>query len=252
MASSSKASSSKKKGDVTTPMPPSRKKLSVRPVDTLDFDAVHHVHFDRSVRELGKVSGDSDALFLPASAEECSVLVNRWKHLPNSASPAFSLSRYSQPEEVNFKVVLDQDTNDMTPNTFYPSQLTTFCTTFALGAVSSGEAYQLYQALAFLQHGFARLIRGHLSKAEIHRRLLAFTGLPNFSYSLQYYQLFWHGHCNCPLVAPLLVILVCEFCEEHLTATEYADRVYNSRLRDGPGMSLKTRDRLLEDIQLRL
>ncbi|KAJ3819636.1 hypothetical protein F5880DRAFT_1509997 [Lentinula raphanica] len=155
---------------------------------------------------------------------------------------------YSQPKKVNFKAVLDQDTNDMTPNTFYPSQLTTFCTTFALGAVSSGEAYQLYQALAFLQHSFACLIRGHLSKAEIHRRLLAFTGLPNFSYSLQYYQLFWHGHCNCPLVAPLLVILICEFCEEHLMATEYADRVYNSRLRDGPGMSLKTRDRLLEDI----
>ncbi|KAJ3831178.1 hypothetical protein F5878DRAFT_647865, partial [Lentinula raphanica] len=132
--------------------------------------------------------------------------------------------------------------------TFYPSQLTSFCTTFATGAVSTGEAFQLYQALTFLQRGFSRIIRGHLAKSEIHRRLLAFTSLSNFSYSLQYYQLFWHGHSNCPLVAPLLIILICEFCEEHLSEVEYAERVYDTRIRDGPGMSLKTRDRLLEDI----
>ncbi|KAJ3764801.1 hypothetical protein FB446DRAFT_709994 [Lentinula raphanica] len=252
MASSSKGSSSKrplpKATTVSSTVPYPRKKLSVRPVDTLDFDAVHHVHFDRSVRELGKVANDSDALFLPASAEECSILVNRWKHLPNSASPAFSLRRYSHPDEVDFKALTEQDTNNQTPTTFYPPQLTSFCTTFATGSPSSSEAYQLYQALAFLQRGCSRLIRGHLAKAEIHRRLLAFTGTPNFSYSLQYYQLFWHGHRNCPLVAPLLIILICEFCEEHLTESEYAARVYDPRIRDGPGMSLKTRERLLEDI----
>ncbi|KAJ3963716.1 hypothetical protein EV361DRAFT_874616, partial [Lentinula raphanica] len=217
-ASTSKATSSKKKTAAPVPVPPARKKFSVRPVDTLDLDAVHHVHFDRSVQELGKLSGDSDALFLPASAEECSILVNRWKHLPNSASPAFSLRRYSHPDEVDFKALTEQDTNNQTPTTFYPPQLTSFCTTFATGSPSSGEAYQLYQALAFLQRG------------------------------LQYYQLFWHGHRNCPLVAPLLVILICEFCEEHLTESEYAARVYDPRIRDGPGMSLKTRERLLEDI----
>ncbi|KAJ3816720.1 hypothetical protein F5880DRAFT_1619004 [Lentinula raphanica] len=226
----------------------SKKKLSIRPVDTLDLDAVHHIHFDRALREVGNVSQDSAALFLPASPEECSLLVNHWKHLPNSASPAFSLPRYTHPEEVNFKEVLEQDTNDLRPDTFYPSPLTTFCTTFAHGPVCSGEAFQLYQALAFLQRGFARIIRGHLAKTEIHRRLIAFTNLPNFSHSLQYYQLIWHGAQNCPLVAPLLVLLICEFCEEHLSEEEYAERVYDQRLRDGPGMSVKTRDRLLEDI----
>ncbi|KAJ3816676.1 hypothetical protein F5880DRAFT_1619056 [Lentinula raphanica] len=212
------------------------------------INAVHRVHFDRAIREVGKISNDSTAIFLPASAEECSTLINRWKHLPNTASPAFSLRRYTHPDEVNFKELVNQDTGRLRPDTFYPPQLTTPCTTFATGSVSSGEGYQLFQALAFLQRGLSRIIRGHLSKAEIHRRLLAFTALPNFSYSLQYYQLFWHGHQNCPLVAPLLIIALCEFCEEHLTAKEYAARVYDAQAKDGPGMSLKTRDRLLEDI----
>ncbi|KAJ3712731.1 hypothetical protein C8R42DRAFT_647524 [Lentinula raphanica] len=252
MASTSKGSSSRrplpKASTASSTVPYPRKKLSVRPVDTLDFDAVHHVHFDRSVRELGKVANDSDAIFLPASAEECSILVNRWKHKPNNASPAFSLRRYSHPDDVDFKELMDQVSGETPLQTFYPAQLTSFCTTFATGSVSTGEAFQLYQALAFLQRGFSRIIRGHLAKSEIHRRLLKFTSLSNFSHSLQYYQLFWHGHSNCPLVAPLLVILICEFCEEHLTEAEYAERVYDARIRDGPGMSLKTRDRLLEDI----
>ncbi|KAJ3739131.1 hypothetical protein EV360DRAFT_90505 [Lentinula raphanica] len=247
MASSSKRSLPRPTPQAPAPQP-LRKKLSVRLVDKLDIDAVHHIHFDRSVRELGKVSGDSEALFLPASAEECSILVNRWKHLPNTASPAFSLRRYSHPEEVDFKAVLDQDTNNARPDTFYPPQLTSFCTTFDTGSIASGEAFQLYQALAFLHRGFSRIIRGHLSKAEIRRRLLSFTSQPNFSYSLQCYQLYWHGRQNCPLVAPLLVILICEFCEEYLSEDEYAERIYDPRSRDGPGMSLKTRDRLLEDI----
>ncbi|KAJ3715444.1 hypothetical protein C8R42DRAFT_645843 [Lentinula raphanica] len=178
--------------------------------------------------------------------ETLGVLVNCWKHKPNNASPAFSLRRYSHPEDVDFKELMDQVSGETPLQTFYPSQLTSFCTTFATGPVSTGEAFQLYQALAFLQRGFSRIIRGHLAKSEIHRRLLKFTSLPNFSHSLQYYQLFWHGHSNCPLVAPLLVILICEFCEEHLSEAEYAERVYDARIRDGPGMSLKTRDRLLD------
>ncbi|KAJ3764747.1 hypothetical protein FB446DRAFT_795771, partial [Lentinula raphanica] len=251
MASSSKCPA-KRPVPVPVPVPSApntvRKRLSIRPVDSLDFEAVHRVHFDRTVREVGKTPSGSDALFLPCSAEECSVLVNNFRHYPNTASPSFSLPRYTHPEEVDFKAVTEQDTNDARITTFYPPQLTTFCKTFATGPLASAEGFQLYQALAFLQRGLAKIIRGHLAKAEIHRRLIAFTDLPNFSYSLQYYQLYWHGHSNCPLAAALLVILVCEFCEEHLTAQEYSDRVYDARLRDGPGMSLKTRDRLLEDI----
>ncbi|KAJ3709999.1 hypothetical protein C8R42DRAFT_729631 [Lentinula raphanica] len=184
MASSSKRPVPKPS---TGPQPiiPVRKKLSIRPVDSLDVDAVHRVHFDRSVRELGKVVNDSDAIFLPASAEECSILVNRWKQLPNSADPAFSLDRYTKPEAVDFKEVFEQDMNDIRPDTFYPPQLTTFCKTFDKGPTSSAEGYQLYQATAFLQRGLSRIIRGHLSKAEIHRRLLTFTGQCNFSYSLE-------------------------------------------------------------------
>ncbi|KAJ3738021.1 hypothetical protein EV360DRAFT_90936 [Lentinula raphanica] len=250
MASSSKSSLAKrplpKPPADATPLP--RKKLSVRPVDSLNFDLLHRVSFDNSLRELGKPPTDSDALFLPASAGECSVLVNRWKHLPNTASPAFSLPRYTHPEDVNFREVLEQNTEDIRPDSFYPRQLVTFCSTFSGGPFSRAEGFHLYQAMAFLQQGFARIIRGHLAKTEIHRRLLSFTALPAFSDSLEYYQLYWHNHHNCPLFAPLLVILLCEFCEEHLTSPEYAARVYNTKIRDGPGMSIKTRDRLMEDI----
>ncbi|KAJ3764816.1 hypothetical protein FB446DRAFT_709978, partial [Lentinula raphanica] len=229
-----------------TPLP--RKKLSVRPVDSLNFDLLHQVSFDKRLRELGKPPNAVDSLFLPASAEECSVLVNRWKHLPNTASPAFSLRRYTHPDEVSFREVLEQDTDNSRPDTFYPALLTTFCSTFSHGAVSTAEGFQLYQALAFLQRKFARLIKGHLSKQEIHRRLLDLTALRNFSDSLEYYQLYWHGRQNCPLAAVVLVLLICEFCEEHLSGEEYASRVYDQKARDGPGMSMKTRERLLEDI----
>ncbi|KAJ3831413.1 hypothetical protein F5878DRAFT_667581 [Lentinula raphanica] len=251
MASSSKPSSSKRPVPKistadATPLP--RKKLSVRPVDSLNFDLLHQVSFDKRLRELGKPPNAVDSLFLPASAEECSVLVNRWKHLPNTASPAFSLRRYTHPDEVSFREVLEQDTDNSRPDTFYPALLTTFCSTFSHGAVSTAEGFQLYQALAFLQRKFARLIKGHLSKQEIHRRLLDLTALRNFSDSLEYYQLYWHGRQNCPLAAVVLVLLICEFCEEHLSGEEYASRVYDQKARDGPGMSMKTRERLLEDI----
>ncbi|KAJ3738273.1 hypothetical protein EV360DRAFT_90625 [Lentinula raphanica] len=192
----------------------------------------------------------------PSIASTSIALFVNWGGLPALPTPYFFLAlprsarlpRYTHPEDVDFEELLDQNTEDIRPDTFYPSQLTTFCTTFASGPESAAEGYQLYQALAFLQRGLARIIRGHLARSEIHRRLIAFTNLPSFSYSLQYYQLFWHGRCNCPLVAPLLVILVCEFCEDHLSDKEYASQVYDSQIRDGPGMSTKTRDRLLEDI----
>ncbi|KAJ3816703.1 hypothetical protein F5880DRAFT_1619024 [Lentinula raphanica] len=225
-----------------------RKKLSVRPVDHLNFNLVHRVSFHSALRELGQTPEDPNTLFLPASAEECSVLVNNFRRYPNTADPAFSLRRYTHPEDVNFRAVLEQNTEDIRPDTFYPPQLTTFCSTFSTGSVSTAEGFQLYQALAFLQRRFSRIIRGHLSKPEIHRRLISLTSLPNFSDSLEYYQLYWHGRQDCPLAAVVLVLLICEFCEEHLTEGEYASRVYNSKIRDGPGMSLKTRERLLEDI----
>ncbi|KAJ3764751.1 hypothetical protein FB446DRAFT_795767, partial [Lentinula raphanica] len=189
MASSSKRSLPRPTPQAPAPQP-LRKKLSVRPVDKLDIDAVHHIHFDRSVRELGKVSGDSEALFLPASAEECSILVNRWKHLPNTASPAFSLRRYSHPEEVDFKAVLDQDTNNARPDTFYPPQLTSFCTTFDTGSIASANPISPIA-------------------------------------------------CN----ATNFIGMVARIVQD-----EYAEWIYDPRSRDGPGMSLKTRDRLLEDI----
>ncbi|KAJ3831410.1 hypothetical protein F5878DRAFT_667584 [Lentinula raphanica] len=129
------ASSSRTRNESPVPEPPPRKRLSVRPVDILDLDAVHRVHFDRAIREVGKISNDSTAIFLPASAEECSTLINRWKHLPNTASPVFSLRRYTHPDEVNFKELVNQDTGRLRPDTFYPPQLTTPCTTFATGGV---------------------------------------------------------------------------------------------------------------------
>ncbi|KAJ3816802.1 hypothetical protein F5880DRAFT_1618913 [Lentinula raphanica] len=237
-------------------------------------DGPSQVSFDASVRILGVPPSDKNILFLPASAEECSVLVNNFRRFPNSKPPAFHLPQYADPEQVQFKEILDTIDNSPGPATFYPPQLITTCDLFSQGRLSTGQGLHLYQALVILQRAFSKILGGHHSKSETRRRILQFLATPNFKHCLvglsvpslvlppptpvpsqEYYHLYWHYTSNCPLFAPVLVALICDFCADHLSPEEYASRIYDSKARDGYGMSSKTRQRvksyLAEPITLR-
>ncbi|KAJ3738216.1 hypothetical protein EV360DRAFT_90692, partial [Lentinula raphanica] len=207
-------------------------------------DGPSQVSFDTSLRILGSTPPDKNSLFLPASAEECSVLVNNFRRFPNSKPLAFHLPQYADPEKVQFKAILDTIDNSPGPTTFYPPQLITTCELFSKGHLSTGQGLHLYQALAILQRAFAKIMGGHHSKSENRRRILQFLAVPNFQHCLEYYHLYWHHTSNCPLFAPILVALICDFCADHLTPEEYASKIYNSKARDGYGMSSKTRQRV--------
>ncbi|KAJ3816556.1 hypothetical protein F5880DRAFT_1512555, partial [Lentinula raphanica] len=247
MASSSKSSASKRplpktSGNrvygVTPAAPPSASSF------TDPADGPSQVSFDTSLRILGSTPPDKSSLFLPASAEECSVLVNNFRRFPNSKPPAFHLPQYADPEKVQFKAILDTIDNSPGPTTFYPPQLITTCELFSKGRLSTGQGLHLYQALTILQRAFAKIMGGHHSKSENRRRILQFLAVPNFKHCLEYYHLYWHYTSNCPLFAPILVALICDFCADHLTPEEYASKIYNGKARDGYGMSSKTRQRV--------
>ncbi|KAJ3730321.1 hypothetical protein C8R42DRAFT_715025 [Lentinula raphanica] len=197
-----------------------------------------------AVRVLGDTPDDKTALFLPASAEECSVLVNNFRRFPNSASPAFSLPKYSSPEKLEFRKVLDSLVASVAPSTFYPPRYIRTCHLFSEGRPSTGEGLHLYQALVILQRAFTKIINGHHAKAENSRRLLQFLKQANFADCLRYYQEYWHYTIDCPLFAPLLITLVCDFCEEHLSPADYKKHVYDGKSRTGYGLSTKTRQRV--------
>ncbi|KAJ3740025.1 hypothetical protein EV360DRAFT_90437 [Lentinula raphanica] len=247
MASSSKSSASKRplpktSGNrvygVTPAAPPSASSFND------PADGPSQVSFDASLRILGVTPTDKKALFLPASAEECSVLVNNFRRSPNSKPPAFHLPQYADPDKVQFKTILDTIDNSPGPATFYPPQLITACEPFSKGRLSTGQGLHLYQALVILQRAFAKIMGGHHSKSENHRRILQFTAIPNFKHCLEYYHLYWHYTSNCPLFAPILIALICDFCADHLTPEEYASKIYDGKARDGYGMSSKTRQRV--------
>ncbi|KAJ3816726.1 hypothetical protein F5880DRAFT_1618997, partial [Lentinula raphanica] len=246
MASSSKGSASKRPAakpvgnrvyGVTPAAPPSASSF------TDPADGPSQVSFDASLRLLGSTPLDKNALFLPASAEECSVLVNNFRRSPNSKPPAFHLPQYADPEKVQFKAILDTIDNSPGPSTFYPPQLITTCELFSKGRLSTGQGLHLYQALVILQRAFAKIMGGHHSKSENRRRILQFLAIPNFKHCLEYYHLYWHYTSNCPLFAPILIALICDFCADHLTPEEYASKIYDGKARDGYGMSSKTRQR---------
>ncbi|KAJ3764805.1 hypothetical protein FB446DRAFT_709989 [Lentinula raphanica] len=243
MASSTKASSSKKSSSNrvygVAPLPPA----SFSP-DREDEVAINAVMVYNAVRAVGDTPPDKSALFLPASAEECSVLVNNFRRHPNSAPPAFHLARYAKPERLDFRNVVAALGTSPAPATFYPSRYARTCSVFAEGRASTSEGLHLYQALVILQKAFSKIIGGHHSKAENGRRILQLTNHPNFSECLRYYHEHWHYTNNCPLFAPLLIALVCDFCEEHLSPAEYKKRVYDSKARKGLGISAKTRERV--------
>ncbi|KAJ3717371.1 hypothetical protein C8R42DRAFT_743297 [Lentinula raphanica] len=243
MASSTKASSSKKSSSNrvygVAPLPPP----SFSP-DLEDEASINSIMVYNAVRAIGDTPTDKSALFLPASAEECSVLVNNFRRQPNSASPAFHLARYASPEKLDFRNVVAALGTSPAPATFYPPRYIRTCSVFADGRASTSEGLHLYQSLVILQKAFVKIIGGHHSKAENCRRVLQFTNQPNFAECLRYYHEHWHYTNNCPLFAPLLVALVCDFCEEHMSPTEYKKRVYDSKARKGLGMSSKTRERV--------
>ncbi|KAJ3709501.1 hypothetical protein C8R42DRAFT_649347 [Lentinula raphanica] len=203
-----------------------------------------------AVHAVGDTPSDKSALFLPASAEECSILVNNFRRYPNSAPPAFHLARYTSPEKLDFRNVMAALSTSPAPATFYPSRYVRTCSVFAEGRASTSEGLHLYQALVILQKAFVKIIGGHHAKAENGRRVLQFTNHPDFSECLpltiaqRYYHEHWHYINNCPLFAPLLIALICDFCEEHLSPAEYKKHVYDSKARKGLGMSSKTRERV--------
>ncbi|KAJ3764618.1 hypothetical protein FB446DRAFT_795940, partial [Lentinula raphanica] len=243
MASSSKASSSKKSSGnrvygVSAVEPPSVAQ------DFDIFDSTTLVMVYNAVCVLGDTPDDKTALFLPASAEECSVLVNNFRRYPNSAAPAFSLPKYSNPERLEFRQVLDSLVESVAPSTFYPPRYIRTCHLFSEGRSSTGEGLHLYQALIILQRAFTKIINGHHAKADNSRRLLQFLKQANFADCLRYYQEYWHYTIDCPLFAPLLIALVCDFCEEHLSPADYKKHVYDGKSRTGYGLSAKTRQRI--------
>ncbi|KAJ3739143.1 hypothetical protein EV360DRAFT_76847 [Lentinula raphanica] len=247
MASSSKSSTSKRPPPKTS----GNRVYGVTPAAPPSASSFHdpadgpsQVAFDASLRILGVTPMDKKALFLPASAEECSVLVNNFRRSPNSKPPAFHLPQYADPEKVQFKTIMDTIDNSPGPATFYPPQLITTCELFSKGRLSTGQGLHLYQALVILQRAFAKIMGGHHSKSENRRRILQFMALPNFKHCLEYYHLYWHYTSNCPLFAPILIALICDFCADHLTPEEYASKVYDGKARDGYGMSSKTRQRV--------
>ncbi|KAJ3765025.1 hypothetical protein FB446DRAFT_709803, partial [Lentinula raphanica] len=247
MASSSKAAAAKpsttKKATGNrvygvTPLAPASLSLDV------EVDSATTVKVYNAVRAIGDTPDDPTALFLPASAEECSVLVNNFRRFPNSAAPAFHLPHYANPEKLEFRGVLASLTSVVAPATFYPPWYIRTCPLFSEGRSSKGEGLHLYQALVILQRAFVKIINGHHSKSEIVRRMLQFAKQPNFSDCLRYYHEHWHYTNACPLFAPLLIAFICDFCEEHLSPADYKKYVYDSKACTGYGMSSKTRQRV--------
>ncbi|KAJ3765212.1 hypothetical protein FB446DRAFT_709644 [Lentinula raphanica] len=254
MASSSKASSSKRpSSNCVYGVTPA---VSLPMAQELVMESPHWVMVDNAVRVLGNTSADKTALFLPASAEECSTLVNNFRRFPNSAPPAFHLPQYAHPEKIDFQRVTANLPPSPAPATFYPPRYVCTCSVFNEGHSSQGEGLLLYQALIILQRGFAKIINGHHSKTENGRRLLQFLGHPNTTACLRYYHEHWHYTISCPLFAPVLIALICDFCEDHLSTADYRKWIYNSRAKEGYGMSSRTRqpvkDCLEEPIALKL
>ncbi|KAJ3720935.1 hypothetical protein C8R42DRAFT_721678 [Lentinula raphanica] len=247
MASSSKAAAAKPS---TTKKATGNRVYGVTPLasSSLSLDVevgpATTVKVYNAVRAIGDTPDDPTALFLPASAEECSVLVNNFRRFPNSAAPAFHLPHYANPEKLEFRGVLASLTSVVAPATFYPPRYIRTCPLFSEGRSSKGEGLHLYQALVILQRAFVKIINGHHSKSEIVRHMLQFAKQPNFSDCLRYYHEHWHYTNACPLFAPLLIAFICDFCEEHLSPADYKKYVYDSKARTGYGMSSKTRQRV--------
>ncbi|KAJ3713776.1 hypothetical protein C8R42DRAFT_726782 [Lentinula raphanica] len=98
--------------------------------------------------------------------------------------------------------------------------------------------------MVYNARAFTKIINGHHAKADNSRRLLQFIKQTNFADCLRYYQEYWHYTIDCPLFAPLLITLVCDFCEEHLSPADYKKHVYDGKSRTGYGLSAKTRQRI--------
>ncbi|KAJ3764791.1 hypothetical protein FB446DRAFT_795717 [Lentinula raphanica] len=209
-----------------------------------DPESVHKVQVYNAVRVVGDIPSDKAALFLPASAEECSVLVNNFRRFPNSAPPAFHLSQYAKLDKLDFHKAVANLAPAPAPATFYPPRYIRTCSVFSEGRASLGEGLLLFQALSILQRAFAKIINGHHSKADNSRRVLQLVGTPNISACFRYYHDHWHYTSGCPLFASLLIVLVCDFCEDHLSPTDYKRWIYNSKAKEGFGMSAKTRQRI--------
>ncbi|KAJ3751876.1 hypothetical protein EV360DRAFT_89280 [Lentinula raphanica] len=154
MASSSKASSSKKRIE----LPPGKMKKSyLFPADAVIRDSPTTVSslptlsINKDVRPAGGTFNTEGVLFLPATPAESRRLQKSWKQFPNSFSSAFELPCYSSPETADLSTSLFADTSTQVPSTYYPSSFVRIVDSFSKGPATRAEGYLLYQAIASLQ-----------------------------------------------------------------------------------------------------
>ncbi|KAJ3963945.1 hypothetical protein EV361DRAFT_956455 [Lentinula raphanica] len=224
MASSSKASSSKKKLDA----PPARiKKSYLFPADALIPDSptaassLPSFSFNKDVRPAGGTLATEGVLFLPATLSESKRLQDSWKRFPNSFSSAFDLPRYSSPETADLSTTLFLDTSKQIPSTYYPHSLV---------AVS-------------------HIVHKHASKTRNCELLLEMLESDRITACLDHYRSFWHRGQDCPLFAALFMALFCDYCENLLSAAEYREYLYDEEERTGGGMSKRSRRQIKASFQ---
>ncbi|KAJ3711474.1 hypothetical protein C8R42DRAFT_728507 [Lentinula raphanica] len=244
MASSSKASSSKKKLDA----PPARiKKSYLFPADALIPDSptaappLHSFSFNKDVRPAGGTLPTEGILFLPATLSESKRLQNSWKRFPNSFSSAFDLPCYSSPETADLSTTLFIDTSKQIPSTYYPHSLVRLVDSFSKGPTTCAEGYLLYQAIASLQVAVSHIVHKHASKTRNRELLLEMLASDRITACLDHYRSFWHRGQDCPLFAALFMALFCDYCENLLSAAEYWEYLYDEEERTGGGMSKRSR-----------
>ncbi|KAJ3727088.1 hypothetical protein C8R42DRAFT_717908 [Lentinula raphanica] len=244
MASSSKASSSKKKLDA----PPARiKKSYLFPADALIPDSptaaspLSSFSFNKDVRPAGGTLATEGVLFLPATLSESKRLQDSWKRFPNSFSSAFDLPRYSSPETADLSTTLFLDTSKQIPSTYYPRSLVRLVDSFSKGPATRSEGYLLYQAIASLQVAVSHIVHKHASKTRNRELLLEMLESDRITACLDHYRSFWHRGQDCPLFAALFMALFCDYCENLLSTTEYREYLYDEDERTGGGMSKRSR-----------
>ncbi|KAJ3765077.1 hypothetical protein FB446DRAFT_709756, partial [Lentinula raphanica] len=163
-----------------------------------------------------------------------------WPSYSNSFGSAYELSRYTDPDIIDFPQTPAKDYKKQVPDTFYPALLVQFVEGFEQGPVCREEGYLLHRALVIVQDALADVIDEPKTKTK--DALLAMLKDSSVTKALGYYRIFWHKS------RLRFVSLFCDFCEKTLTKTEYTAKVYNEATHRGFGVSkdLRTRIRSLK------
>ncbi|KAJ3767670.1 hypothetical protein FB446DRAFT_792973 [Lentinula raphanica] len=223
----------------------SRKQYSVRELRS-KVSTAEEVKFNTQLRARDNITAKKQVLFLPSSKHECDLLQRAWPSYSNSFGSAYELSRYTDPDIIDFPQTLAKDYKKQVPDTFYPALLVQFVEGFEQGPVCREEGYLLHRALVIVQDALADVIDEPKTKTK--DALLAMLKDSSVTKALGYYRIFWHKSRLCPLFALRFVSLFCDFCEKTLTKAEYTAKVYNEATHRGFGVSkdLRTRIRSLK------